>query len=366
MDKTKEDTIEIEEKNLINVDSVMSKTLLDIKKIITPKIRTHFIFLDGRNRFGVNTSGAKNDTDNKLVWYLNYDKPVNYPGYININRAIKYVISIEMTSISFTDRKSVNDAGFETIAYPLLPLSAYAGIPFAIRNNNWCNWIANQKISILIEELSSQSFISPDNKCHFIAKRKEIINVAEAPSFDRVTRGFATFETYLFNKGKYKFHKPISMLDSVTLRLYDPVLPVVMDKEIYDVVISYDNGDAGDPNRYDVIITFSEQPYINYNDIEISGFTTSDPTTDKTTIDQINNRFAARVSYPQNGNFGITQVPFALYDPNAVYYTRVSDTVYNLNISGIGLTPLADITVVKAIVRNNFRAILRVECLDAE
>lgn len=325
----------------MNLNSIADRDLQTVKNMLVPKIRTHIIFLDGRNRFGVDSDGVKNDTDNKLVWYLNYGKYVWEKGYINITKPIANIVSVELNSISFTDRKSVDDYGYENTRDSLLPLS----------DNDL--YMSNQRISILIQELEGQALLSAGgSKYHFITKRKEFYNDTNVLS-DGKTRGFPTFTTDVSSGNKYKFYNPMSEIDRITLQIKDPDYPIIMDKEIYySSSVTYFDPAAAFPDSHRIIVTFHEEPYINLNDIEISGFTTGNPVADKATIDSVNARFK----------------PQEYSSPQDAYYTRItgSNVEYKLSISSIGITPLLQPPTLKIVVRNNFRAMLRINCLDLE
>lgn len=316
----------------VNISDVFGYKWNDIKHIMMPRIKTHYIQLDSNNRLGA----PKNDTDNKLEWIINYGVPIWEKGYINVPSPIRNIIAIEMGCISFNDRRVVATAGYELTANSLLPIS------------NEADWINNQRISLLIEELSTQAYIAAaGNKYHFIAKRKEIPNSELPTSFTSYNMGFPTFITYPFNKGCYKFYKPIMQLDKVTLRLYGPDKPITMDKEIYFTAnILYDTGDFMDLNRYSIILVFGEDVYINYNEIEVSGFTTDNPVADANVIDAVNTKFKAASLYP-NGS--------------STYKRLFPIHAYRLNVSSVGITPAAITPTVKVICRYNFKACLRVD-----
>lgn len=309
----------------------------DIKSVVMPKIKTHYIQLDSNNRLGA----PKNDVDNRLEWIINYGLPIWEKGYINVPAPIRNIVAVEMGCVSFNDRRVVADAGYESVANSLLPIS------------NEADWINNQRISLLIEELSTQAYIAAaGNKYHFIAKRKEIPDNELPTSFTSYNRGFPTFITYPFNKGRYSFYKPIMQLDRITLRLFGPDKPIVMDKEIYYTAdVLYDNGDFMDPDRYSVILVFGEDVYINYNEIEVSGFTTDDPVTDAATILAVNTRFKA----------------VSLYPNSVRNYKRILPVRrYQLNVSSVGITPAVVAPTVRIVVRYNFNACLRVDELVDE
>lgn len=168
-----------------------------------------------------------------------------------------------------------------------------------------------QRASILIEELSAQSFSLPNGrKFHFIGLLNDLqypLNLAlraagigtQVPDV-QIWNKYELLAGYRFNEGYYRFNKPITSLDTCTISIADPFNVVVIPKyEFFNVAISFETYSSGpsvgkvrwiyldfpEPHNYDITpfnVLFN--PY----SIFIDDFTTDQPVLDADLITNIN------------------------------------------------------------------------------
>jgi hypothetical protein len=276
----------------IDVNKVLDTT--DFKQIADTWIEHDYIthiFLDSSNRREL-TDKIYTYT-NTMTWELNASTPVYRLGTINIKDNACLIVGCEIGMVSIADRRNYNGT---SSMFPLLGDSLY-----------------NQRISILIKELGMQSYISQEGtKYHFMLKRKPLILDSVYQTATNLQRSYPTFIP--MNKGLYKFNKPISRIDSITIQINCPFQPIVLDQEQYTPNITVSGGQ--------ITLLFNSDPSIYFNEITIRGFTTSAPITDKVAIDSVNQTYISN------------QI-----NPAAVHvYTRISPTQIRLNVSSIGLS----------------------------
>lgn len=127
---------------------------------------------------------------------------------------------------------------------------------------------AYDKITALIYELCPQSYVAhEERRYHFMGDTKIIGNWVEVDSDD-------------FSKGEFKFNKPITHLDSMTVTFGSPLEPVILDKDRLLGTITYANP---------TIITFPESHNLLNGDlVYITNFTTLNPSYDSFEIDNMN------------------------------------------------------------------------------
>ena len=119
------------------------------------------------------------------------------------------------------------------------------------RSNYMFDKVKRKRISVLVEEFSSQSFISQENnKFHFIGYAGLTFEADPAITIE-------TIDFYDFNNGIYIFNDPVKDITSITLSLFSPFQPLLIDSPFTEVVIS---------NSNPAIITFIS-PHLLYRDI---------------------------------------------------------------------------------------------------
>lgn len=171
---------------------------------------------------------------------------------------------------------------------------------------------AAQRASVLIEELSAQSFIFQNGRhFHFVGLINDLINPVSLDTRGLIIGAAYYIDDYTiinkveilsgfkFSDGWYRFHKPIKALDTLTVSLGDPFNLVAFPKyEFSNVTISFVGTVATivfeEPHQYPSIVndwtnTFYPPPpqYDEYS-LFIDGFTTDDPVADAVLIDWIN------------------------------------------------------------------------------
>ncbi len=295
----------------VNVNKILDATQFKhIKDSFIPHDYIAYYYLDSNNR--LNVTDKNYQQTNILIWEINSNSPVYRTGTINVKDSISEIVACEIGPVSISDRFSAT-----TSMFPLTSNSKY-----------------NQKIGILIKEFQAQSCISQSaTRYHFMLKRKPIILDAIYQVTAAKQLSYPTFIP--LNKGIYKFSKPISRTDSITMQITCPFAPLYFDKENYEVTVTI----ATNP----ITLTFSADPGIFYNEIVISEFTTGDPVADKATIDSVNRTFVS------------DQI-----DSTATYqYTRTSGTTIQLNVSSVGLDNSVPVVTAYVFVGFNFQTCLK-------
>ena len=130
------------------------------------------------------------------------------------------------------------------------------------------------RFTILIEELSAQSFIAPNGRrFHFIGKATRDPTVASADTFI-----FVNFDE-ADNLGVYKFRQPIVSLDKITISVGIPYEPIsFIQARFTNCTLNL----AGYPNTWE-IDTPEPHPWQIFSTIEVlyvEYFTTTNPTAD--------------------------------------------------------------------------------------
>jgi hypothetical protein len=126
-----------------------------------------------------------------------------------------------------------------------------------------------KKISLYIEEFSSMSvLINPSRRYHMI--------------FDSDVQGNRINLTPLINdEGRFRFHTPINILDTITLKFQSPFSPVIFQKDRFGVIIT-------SLNPTQSILTFTEEHKVSDGElVHLESFDTLDPKS-TTSIMQIN------------------------------------------------------------------------------
>jgi hypothetical protein len=155
-----------------------------------------------------------------------------------------------------------------------------------------------QRATILIEELSAQAFILPSGRrFHFVGLLNDLQNPINFGLRNAIVRGqgvpdFTIFDKYellagyKFNDGYYRFNKPITTLNEITVSIGNPDTLVVLPKyeflkvTVLDVTADYIDLDLNEPHYYvspnsDYVFTVG-----TWYSVFVDGFTSSDPTVD--------------------------------------------------------------------------------------
>ena len=241
----------IAEKNIkIQINKLLklySQTTL--RNMFNPQCRIirNYIPINNQNRLlDININADTNDIL-QTKWNISYGIPSNMQGFIDVNFRIRDIVAMRMQALTITCRSTFMQ-----------------------------DQISRNRISVLIEELQSQAFVTSEgNKFHFIGNQSM---QSQGPSVSIQTISF-----YYFNRGNFRFRLPSTKLDSLTISLYNPFQPLPLDPEnISGVVVQGSN-----PAR--IIFNLQHGLYQDY--ITISGFTTGNPTRDAALIASMNTTF---------------------------------------------------------------------------
>ena len=213
--------------------------LTSIERNFYPENTTkiHYLYLDADN---------KDSAPDTYQWYINYGNPIIRKGIVNVKTPIEKIHMIEISEVIFNNR-----TGF-------LPLTG--------------DWQDNQKITVLINELRSQSCINQDgNLFHFRLKRRPLkYNDLFMPK-TALSSSICTF----YGESEYKFRNPISYLESIKLQTNLP-----FDPEFYTATI--------DTSISPITVVFDIKHNLIQQPVNITGFITGDIVADKTVIDAVN------------------------------------------------------------------------------
>lgn len=219
----------------INIESVLGYKSIStlVKKVNEPisSVNTIYLLLDTRYRT------LENDGTKYFKWdHMN--KLTIAQGTVNSFGEIRDIISMDVMPFKIPNVASaIND-------YNLITLS--------------------------IDEFCSQSIIAHENrKFHFIG------------CIDTITNDWLTFCAKDYHKGEYKFNKPITTLNSVTIKFGNPLAPITFDKDRLQGTITY-----GSPT----ILTFDENHNLNNTSIVyVETFNTFNSRYDSGIISQFTN-----------------------------------------------------------------------------
>jgi hypothetical protein len=163
-----------------------------------------------------------------------------------------------------------------------------------------------KRITMLIEEFSGMSIIAQEGrKFHFIFDMEKDGDMVDLkPLHDAKTCIF-------------KFNKPITQLDSLTISFANPLSLLKFDNDRDQGIIYYEN-----PLR---IVTTLPHNLSTGDLIYISGFTTNDPNTDSAIIKSINNTSGLNVIIANNDGFTL--------NIDGIDLTTVTAPIPNLYVS---------------------------------
>lgn len=180
------DTIEVEVNSLLLMES-----LSKICKYIKPKQSYHYIYLDSNNAiFSPDRS--------TMQWLINDGDPVYRPHYCNLTRQLRNIVAMRLGRITWTNMNIENSMILNGDPNP----GQFIANVYQLQHH----------IGIGFREFVSQSIICPSGpRIHFVQ-----YNYNESRSGSYITTsGF--FE----NRGWFRFRKPFTKLDTLTMSVYD-------------------------------------------------------------------------------------------------------------------------------------------------
>lgn len=219
--------------NQVDIISLFgNKSLTDLQRLVNPElVKTHsYIMLDTRYR------SLDNDGTEYFKWNFINNEIISQ-GTVNALGNIGDIISMRIFPIR---------------------------IPYASQADN--NY---SRVSLYIQEFSSQSFIAQENK-RFHWLFKPVVNGR-----------YIELKTDTFNDGIYRFRQPITRLDTLTFTFGSPLDTIFFDNDrLLTLINSYANP---------IVFTTNVPHQLETGDIVItSGFTTTNPISDSTLISSIN------------------------------------------------------------------------------
>ena len=144
-----------------------------------------------------------------------------------------------------------------------------------------------QRLSILIDEFSAQSFIASANRrYHFITRTNPTSNGK-----------YVECQTEDFNDGVYKFHTPITQFNTLTITFGDPLDIISLPYDRANVTFTYG---VTTTVTCPIAHNLTSTDRVFFND-----FTSDAPVTDKIYIDAINDKFGLAVTVTSPTTFTI-------------------------------------------------------------
>ncbi len=266
-----------EEKETISKASIQqfltAKSIYDLQNIINPSTRykKNYLILDSRYRIPSSST--------TLFRWRYAETANNQLGVVNSIDTIKNIVSMKLMQASF--------------GYLFDQLDSY--------NNN--------RISILVNELLSQSFISDaDTNYHWILRR--VFNV-DTSSYNRDKTQI--LQTENFNDGIYNFVKPVTKLDTLSISFADPVNQLSLWPDYIKIKFNWSA-----PTNATLNYIYNDPPVVSmyaYNQsmVFISNFTTATPynTNDQQLISFINSPFGLQIE-AISGNAFVVNIPASI------------------------------------------------------
>jgi hypothetical protein len=234
---------------------------------------------------------------------------------------------------------------------------------------------AMQRASILIEEMSAQSFILPNGRrFHFLAllndlqnpiniADRNLIEVAFVVSDFTIYNKYELLMGYRFNDGNYHFNKPITALNTLTISIGDPAELLVIPKyEYFNATITPNVTAVVGPDSFGTgfTITLDEPHNLNANtllgvpaapgtpySIFVDGLTSDNPVDNAWVANVNQTEWAATLVTGSNTLF----CDYSMYAPG--YYGGVPAVVTNQQ-------PKGNLSSVRVRI-NSFRIIINLE-----
>lgn len=212
-----------------------------IQSVFNPaaSYKQNYIILDTRYR--------SNDTDGttEFSWTFLNNSTAGGPGVVNSIGNVKNIVALRVDPI----RIPYNDLAF---------ISAY------------------KRVSMFIREFSTQAVIGQEGRrYHFLFKTE-----ADGNQVDLIPVAG-------LDKGIFKFAKPITQLDKLTVSFSNPLEPLIFPKDRMNATVSYTN-----PARF---VTTEDHNLETADQVYFSGFTTGDPVVDKDAIAAINSTYGLNI-----------------------------------------------------------------------
>lgn len=241
-----------------NLTSFLGKSdEASIQRMLNPQasIRKNYIILDTRYK------SASSNGQTTFSWnFLN--NSTNVVGGVNSIGGVKSVTAIQCPSIRIPYKESVF-------------ISSY------------------KRVTMLINELSGQSYIGQEGaRFHFMFKAEidgNMIELTPVPSYN--------------NEGVFKFTKPITQLDTITISFGNPLQPIIFDADTLLMAVQYTN-----PVGFVATVPHTLQ---TGDQVYVTAFTTNDPTADSAAIATINRSAGYNIVVTDDYSFQIDGIDFS-------------------------------------------------------
>jgi hypothetical protein len=158
-----------------------------------------------------------------------------------------------------------------------------------------------RKITLFVEEISSMSVLMNNNRRYHMM-------------FNTDVQGNRIEMTPLVNdEGRFRFHTPINILDSITIKMFSPFTPITFLPDRYAVTLSTLNATQS-------IITFSQEHKVADGElVHIEEYDTLASTTDSAAISVVNKEEGHIVTYIDNLTLRIDiNLSTVTHDPNNI------------------------------------------------
>jgi hypothetical protein len=265
-----------------NVENLISR--------ISPSasIKQEYITLDTRYR------SLDNDGTLFYKWNAVYDNS-DIQGGFNINQRVRDVVAIK--------------------CYPIK-------MPYVSTADNDYG-----RITLLFQEFQSQSFVAHENtKYHFVFASD-------------VQDRWIHLRSHNYNDGVFRFATPLTQLSSLTVSLASPLQPIIFDADRQQMTVS-------DYNTNQKTYFQSTSPHnLETGDlVYISGFNTTNPSSDAPIIGQINNQYGNKITFVDSTTYYVDVNSTSIYEQGAgtINATNGSNIITGIGSSFITLFTIGD------------------------
>lgn len=319
-----DDDDDIEEEECKNVDVKTFFGVKDIhtlvKKINEPisSVNTAYLVLDSRYR------SLENDGTKFLKW-THINNIITAQGTCNSVGNIRDVISIKLMPYTIPEILGVKSPSL--------------------------------KISTLVHELCTQSYIANNRRFHFMGDVTRI--------FDNTTIKRVRHDDYA--NTEYKFNKPITHIDTLTLSLGDPIEQLDLFEDRMQGIIT-----IGNPT----IFTFNSDHNLIDSRVYLSDFTTLSPINDEEIIQSINAinglnatvTSATSISIPVDTSDLVQSMVGTITTPIITLVGTVSLTTNSNIVNGVGTTFIIDFVIGDYILinYNNANKIYKIKTITSD
>lgn len=286
-----DDVSTIDERSNVGLKSIVDLKGLSMRKLFNPKAyeKKVYILLDRRYRESENLERTQ------WSWSFSNTALVE-PGSVNALGPIRDIVGVKIFEYFMN---------FDPDLYSIIEDDLYA-----------------RRQTVLIHEFSAQSIIGPENRKYHFMGRVGGDRFGNLPFYIRNKRGpfdtiglserFDEGRAFHYNDGSFRFRKPITTIDRITISFGQPFTPLSLPRDKFkgtlvggaSVFVQYMELDGNHELPTILGTTFLVRTFI-------TDFTTTDPVADADIIEYVNRPqgFNARNLFPYVAN----QIIFDLY-----------------------------------------------------